>query len=388
MNEIEKLLSENLHRSVEENLGRDPVAVALDRRIADAALVASQVKYLGRAHSKLPSYYAARCVIPPLAFEQSSGEEAAARKDYGGGALCIDLTCGLGVDSLFLSRKFDRVVSVERNPELAAIARENFRRLGAGNIEVIDSSAEEFLARFDGRADLIYADPDRRNAAGKKMVCIGDCSPDVLSLMPRVRQVSPRLVVKLSPLFDVDEVFRVFGNGVRVEVVSAGGECKEVVAEVSESISAPTVAAVAIGLGEAEYPFEEWESGPQNFAPERCRWLTVPDVSLRKSRLARRYFAGRIDYIESDTGFGFSAANPGDIIGRAFAIESVEPFDPKDLKRRLKSEGVKSIDIMKRDFPMPADDIARQLGVKQGGSQTIAFTRAGGKLWQIYLVKR
>lgn len=387
MNEIEKLLSDELRRSVGENLGRDPVAVALDGKVADAALVASQVKYLARARSKLPTYFAARCVIPQLAFEQSSGEEAAARKDYSGG-LCIDLTCGLGVDSLYLSKKFGRVISVERNPELAAVARENFRRLGAGNIDVVNASAEEFLADFDGTADLVYADPDRRNAVGRKLLRIGDCSPDILPLMPRIRQISPRFVVKLSPLFDVDEVFRIFGSGVRVEVVSAAGECKEVVVDVSDGIAAPAVKAVAMGLGEAEYPFEEWTCRPQKFEPERYRWLVVPDAALRKSRLARRYFAGRVDYIESDNGYGFSAAEPENVIGRVLEIESIEPFDPQSLKRRLKSEGVRSVDIMKRDFPLSADGIARRLGVGQGGSRTIAFTHAAGKLWQIYLVKR
>lgn len=385
MTETRKLISEELRRSVCENLGRDPVAIALDRRVADAALVASQVKYLGRAERKLPSYYAARCVIPPLAFEQSSSEETAARKDYRG-RLCIDLTCGLGVDSFWLSKRFERVLTVERDPELAAIARENFRRLGAANIEVVNSSAEDFLAGFDGRADMIYADPDRRSAAGKKMVRIEDCSPDIVALTPRIWSAASRLVVKLSPMFDVGEVFRVFGPHTRAEVVSLGGECKEVVAEVSEDIPGPLVRAVAIGTGEAEYPFDDgWTSPEPVFEPDRYRWLVVPDVSLRKARIARRHFAGMSDYLGSDNGYVFASERPSDVMGRVFGIASVEPFDPKGLRRHLKSEGIVSLDIMKRDFPLPSSDIARQLGVKEGGTVSIAFTKAAGRLWQIIL---
>ena len=87
-----------LRQLTEENIGRDPNAVALDKRIAHAGLVATQVKYLQRARRKLPSYYEARAILPPLAFEQSSSEAAATRKSWRGD-VCIDLTCGLGVDS-------------------------------------------------------------------------------------------------------------------------------------------------------------------------------------------------------------------------------------------------------------------------------------------------
>ena len=104
-----------LRQLTEENIGRDPNAVALDKRIAHAGLVATQVKYLQRARRKLPSYYEARAILPPLAFEQSSSEAAATRTSWRGD-VCIDLTCGLGVDSFHLSRRFARVIAVERTP--------------------------------------------------------------------------------------------------------------------------------------------------------------------------------------------------------------------------------------------------------------------------------
>lgn len=146
-----------LRQLTEENIGRDPNAVALDKRIAHAGLVATQVKYLQRARRKLPSYYEARAILPPLAFEQSSSEAAATRKSWRGD-VCIDLTCGLGVDSFHLSRRFARVIAVERDAALARAAEINFRRLGADNITVVCTAAEEFLNKFaaaDGRADAL-----------------------------------------------------------------------------------------------------------------------------------------------------------------------------------------------------------------------------------------
>ena len=398
--DLEILLSDGFRRSVEENLERDPHRIALDRRVPHAALVASQVKYLRRAAQKLPSWFAARCIVPPLAFEQSSSEATAARKEYSG-TLAVDLTCGLGVDSFWLSKRFGRVIALERDALLAAIARENFRRLGADNIEVVNTSAEEFLSDSTLRADLVYVDPDRRDPGGKKMVKLEDCSPDIVALRPLIERIAPRLVVKLSPLFDVDEVFRVFGGNahgdiisgsrpyVRADIISLGGECKEIVAEIAGDITAPTVRAVAIGLGEAEYPFNEPEgeagSAAQIFTPEKYRWLVVPDVALQKARLARRCFPERGVWIESDNGYGFAAEKPEGIMGKVLEIETIEPFDPKELKRRLRARNIKSVDILKRDFPLSAADIARQLGVREGGATKIAFTRVVNKLWRITL---
>ena len=144
--EFDTLCRDDVRRAVEENLGRDPLAVALDRRTPHAALVATQVKYLARAERKLPTYAAAQCILPPRAFEQASSEACAAHKCIGGDSV-LDLTCGLGVDALFLSRRFRRVVTLERDPVLARIAAENFARLGAGNVEVVAAPAEEYLTR-------------------------------------------------------------------------------------------------------------------------------------------------------------------------------------------------------------------------------------------------
>lgn len=221
------LLTPEVRRTVEEQIGRDPAAIALDKRIPHAALVATQVKYLARARTKLPSYYEARCILPPLAFEQASSEACAARKSCSGNTV-LDLTCGLGVDALYLSKRFREVITLERDATLAAVAEENFRRLGATNIRVINSSAEAFLASTLDHFDWIYADPDRRSAGGRKLVRLEDCSPDIPKLLPELRRIAPNLCVKNSPLFDVGETFRLFGP-CRTEVVSLHDECKEVV---------------------------------------------------------------------------------------------------------------------------------------------------------------
>ena len=375
--EFELLRTEELRQAVAAARGRDPLDVALDRTVPHARLVATQVKYLARAERKLPTYAAAQCILPPRAFEQASSEATAAHKAIEGDTV-LDLTCGLGVDSLYLSRRFRRVVALERDPLLARITSENFSRMGVANIEVVNTSAEEYLRQEGLHFDWIYADPDRRSVEGRKLVLLEACSPDILTLKPLLDRVSERLCLKNSPLFDVDEALRLFPDS-RVEVLSLGDECKEIL--IYADGTGPLVTATALGVGSfAARPGTAAPEAPA-FDPARARWLVIPDVALRKARLTRLHLAGKAD-CWSDNGFGFAAAEPHGVIGRVLPIESIEPYDPKRLKRTLKGLG---IEILKRDFPLPPDELMRRLGAHPGADVRMAFTKIGNDFWAIRL---
>lgn len=373
------LCSPAVAQEVEEQLGRAPLAVALDKRVPHAALVATQVKYLARAAEKLPAYYAARCILPPRAFEQASSEACAAHKRIEGNA-ALDLTCGLGVDTAALARRFRRVVALERDPLLARITRDNLARLGIGNVEVVCAAAEDYLASTDERFDWVYADPDRRNAEGRKQVRLEDCSPDVTALLPAIRRTAPGLCLKLSPLFDADAAFALFG-ACEVEAVSLGGECKEVLVYADGREARLT--ATALGLGSFSLPRAAADNAPctEAFEPEGYRWLVIPDVALRKVRLACAALRDAADLWSND-GYGFAAAEPQGVLGRVLAIERIEPYDPKALRRTMRG---RRAELLKRDFPLPTARIAAETGIREGGSERLAFTRIGDRLWTIRL---
>ncbi|MEG2023012.1 MAG: methyltransferase domain-containing protein [Alistipes sp.] len=371
------LCTSEIQQAIAENRDRDPLKVALDRRVPQAALVATQVKYLTRAASKLPSYRAAQCILPSLAFEQASSEECAAHKRIEGDVV-LDLTCGLGVDTCALAHRFSRVVSLERNPLLALITRDNLRRMGIANVEVVCAAAEEYLTTTTERFDWIYADPDRRSAIGRKLVRLEDCSPNIPALMPSIRRVSGRLCLKNSPLFDVDEAFAIFG-GCEVEVVSLGGECKEVL--VYADGSQARITATALGLGSFTALRTERTNSPctESFDPARYGWLITPDVALQKARVACMALRD-VAHLWSNEGYGFAEEEPHDVMGKVGVIERIEPYDPKALRRELRGERV---ELLKRDFPLTAAQIAAQIGVREGGAMRLAFTKIGGNFWTI-----
>jgi len=191
---------------------------------------------------------------------------------------------------------------------------------------------------------------------------------------------SGRLCVKNSPLFDIGEALRLF-PGARVEAVSLGDECKEVV--IYADGTGPGITATALGRG--SFTATPAQAGapphPGAFEPDRYRWLVVPDVALQKARLARLHLRGKAD-IWSENGYGFATERPEGIIGKVFAIERIEPYDPRRLKRAFKGRGA---ELMKRDFPFAAEELGRRLGVHAGNDVRLAFTKIGSGFWVVRL---
>ena len=375
--ELSILCSAECYEAVKENIGRKPTDIALDRRIVHASVVATQVKNLQKCRSKLPSYYAVQAIVPTLAYEQSSSEECALRKRLEGGSV-LDLTCGLGVDAFALSKRFKRVVTIERNKVVAEVARENFRRLGAENIEVINTSAEEYLASCTDHFDWCFSDPDRRGERGEKLVRLEDCSPNVVALMTTLKRIADNICIKCSPLFDVDEAFRLFGS-CSVETVSLSGEAKEV--NIYIDGSTPQLSAVAIGTGEFSCSVEErnqakWSAQPADIT--QYRYITLPDVALQHSRMVAAAFEGKCD-VWSNNGVALSVERPSEPLGRTFEVEGIYELN-SEFKRMMRG---RKVEIYRRDFPMANAEICKRYRCSEGGKERWCFTRIGEKFLAI-----
>ena len=377
--ELDILRLQEVRQAIEENIERDPLRVALDSRIPHAREVATQVKYLQRARQKLRRMYEARCILPHRAFEQASSEQTAAAKRLSGGRL-LDLTCGLGIDTTAMAERFESVVAIERDEVLAEVVRENLRRQGIDNVEVVTASAEEYVAACKEQFDWIYVDPDRRTDQGRRVVRLEDCSPNVVELWPALKRISSRVAIKNSPLFDVEEAFRLFGH-CGVEVLSLAGECKEVM--IYADGREPALAAEAVGKGRVEFKRSEivnWPM-PEEFAATEYSHLIIPDVALQKARLVRHALHDVAD-VWSENSFGFARTEPHDVLGRVEEIARIEPFDMKALKRELKGVGT---DITMRDFPHPLDEVRRRTGMRSGSEVRLALTKVEGRCYTIYL---
>ena len=196
---------------------------------------------------KLPSWWAEEELFYPntLSAEQCSGEEAAALK--AGIALgkehrtprIADLTGGLGVDSWSFARAGAEVLYNEMNTEIYGAAQYNLPLLGVKavfrNCELRKDNVGEILGDF--RPDLIYLDPARRSAGGSKVFRLGDCSPDLSTLLKPLLERAPRILAKLSPMADISRLLKELEDAAgypcvsRIHIIGSGGECKELLVE-------------------------------------------------------------------------------------------------------------------------------------------------------------
>ena len=167
--------------------------------------------------------------------------------------ILIDLTGGMGVDTAFLSDNFDKTYYVEMQEELCEIAKHNFNILNK-NIEVINDNAEHFLTLCDD-VDCIYLDPARRDEYGRKMVSLHDCSPDVVELHDILLKKAKRVLVKVSPMLDIEMVKKELKDISEIHVVAVRNECKEILIEIQKFRNSETQNFETQRLKDAENDF-------------------------------------------------------------------------------------------------------------------------------------
>lgn len=192
-----------------------------------------------KVEEKLPSWSTVEGIEFPgsLSLQQCSGEEAALYKAGllrsltglpDGKAVVADITGGLGVDSWAFAACADRVFHNEPDPVLSEAAARNFKRLHRDNITCTCSDARSFLESAREHFDLIYADPSRRDGAGRKVFRPEDCSPDIPALLPLIFTLTDILLLKLSPMADISMLASRLGSRLKELLVCAyDGECKE-----------------------------------------------------------------------------------------------------------------------------------------------------------------
>lgn len=376
------MLTDSQREQLEDWIDADPVFVALK---SGSAALAQAVEALRKAKNKVPSYFEARCEMMPVMVEQATSEVVAISREFSFGDLAIDLTCGMGVDSWALSKRFKKVVAIEIDPAKVELTSGNFKRLGVDNVEVVCASAENFLEQFDGVADLIFCDPSRRTENGKRLYSLQDCAPNVIDLMDVMTVKAKRIAVKLSPLFDVDELLKIFPKS-GVEVISHNGECKEVVLHVGEGVNEGVISNTII-RGDVLYRFDfKRDTVSHSQIVENPKFIYQPDVAFYKSRTVESYMKQAFENAKFHfSSYLFTEIELENFVGRSWEIKQIVDYKPKTLKSLLKKHQISRATIIHRDFPHSTDLICKQLRIKEGGQQELIFTKLNGNLVVVFV---
>jgi 23S rRNA (uracil1939-C5)-methyltransferase len=92
-----------------------------------------------------------------------------------GGRMALDLFAGVGLFSIPLAEKFEKVLSIESNPAATRDLESNMR--GKGVIEVRTADVDRFLARSKEKPDLVVLDPPRAGMTPEAMQRLAKMAP-------------------------------------------------------------------------------------------------------------------------------------------------------------------------------------------------------------------
>jgi hypothetical protein len=361
-------LQQHLHMGAERYLLSNP----------GDTIVAEQLKCYPKAEVKFPSWHKTGLLYARLALEQSSGEHAARYK----ASLIVgnevwDLTGGLGIDSYAFSIHADRIIHNEPNKALSKLAEHNHTVLGASGIAYHYEKAENTLKTIV-KTDTIYVDPSRRNAHLRTFL-LQDCEPNVLEILDNLKQKANRVIIKLSPLYDINRVYKELPGTKEIHVVSVHGEVREILAVIDPTLTEQIISVV---LPESFCLRRDPSAGTQSLIeqgiPESGMWLHVADPAVYKAgtlyQLAKEYQLTTF----GTGGYLYSDHDSIDMC-KSYRIESCALYKPKELKATLRG---KRVNIHKRNFPIEVSQLYKQLGASMGDDLHLFFTTTSDrKMW-------
>ncbi|MDH6305012.1 hypothetical protein M2459_001749 [Parabacteroides sp. PF5-5] len=339
----------------------------------DMAFAVEQIAARKQIQEKLPSWHANDELIFPsrLAAEQCSSELTARYKQrlVSESMHLCDLTGGLGIDTLFFSRKVKQVSYLERFQAYCEAARHNFKSLGATNINVLEGDALEVLPTLSG-IDAFYIDPARRGDGNKRVYALQDCEPDLVKLLPELLRQAPLVIAKISPMADIRQTLELLPGVTEIHVLSVKNECKEILFVIREkaAISDPHIYCINL-VGNREETFDftlsEEENTLPGFTHTTQKYLYEPNASVLKAGAFKCITRLGVTKLHINSHLYTSGQLLEDFPGRRFVIEEILPFNNKCCKTiRTK---IPKANISTRNFPLSVDALRKRSGIQEGG---------------------
>lgn len=304
-----------------------------------------------------------------------------------------DLTGGLGVDCLHFAARCAKVIHFERDETLSLAACYNAGVLGVDNITFINEeissgqSLERALDTF--RPDIVYADPARRSKSGERVFSLSDYEPDIFTLKDTILQRCPYMIIKISPMEDIDALFGAIPECSRIYAVSYLNECKELLLILTKDAPSDTRQRSRIAVSINRTSTQSFTVTKDSESHAKASYLTSADEIVPTSIIADpdkaihkigayNTFSQNFNAVKFDTGThlylvreDFRAA------ARTFRTIRTAPLDRNGLREITK--GITQAETSAKNIPLSSAQLAAKLKIKPGGPYHIWGCRAAGK---------
>ncbi|MDT0608454.1 class I SAM-dependent methyltransferase [Croceitalea rosinachiae] len=373
------ILKTGFQEFIKNNWNTDIVSVLLKKPFFDDVTqkeLSEQLEAKKKCKDKLPTWFATPQIYYPkkLHIEQTSSEQTAKYKaSIIKGKSLLDITGGLGVDSYFFSKEFDRIIHCEINQNLSEIAAYNFDILNVKNIKCIVENGLDFLSTSEKKFDWVFIDPSRRNDAKGKVFLLQDCLPNVPANLKTIFEKTENVMIKTAPLLDISQGISDLKSVKEVHVVAFKNEVKELLWILKKDFE-DTIQIKTTNLQiNSEEAFDFTLSGEKKLISEIGlpeKYLYEPNAAILKSggfKSIGEAFGLKKLHEHSHL---YTSNQPIDFPGRRFKVENVFPYTKKEF-RKLK--GTKA-NITTRNFPESVATIRKKLKISDGGDSYLFFT--------------
>lgn len=375
-----KILDKEVQEFITEkaNSTYDISALVLSGSPFDAISVqelAQQVQAKRKAKSKLPTWYSKKEIYypPTLNLEQTSSETTALYKsNLVSGDSLIDLTGGFGIDDYYFSKRIKKAIHCELNTDLSVIAAHNFKVLGSENIKTYTGNGLDIL-KEQTFVDWIYIDPSRRHDTKGKVFFLEDCLPNVPDNLDLFFQKSNNILLKTSPLLDLQTGINALKNIKEIHVVAVENEVKELLWILDktnkEDIKITTVNILKSGNQTFSFIQKEEARQPINIG-EPIKYLYEPNSAILKSggflSISTAFKVKKL-HLHSHL---YSSDQKIDFPGREFEILAIYPYQ----KKIMSKAAITKANITTRNFPESVATLRKKHKIKDGGDIYLFFT--------------
>lgn len=281
------------------------------------------------------------------------------------GAVVHDVTCSIGAEMLELTVTpgIGGVIGSDLDPARAAMAAHN---VPAARVAVADALTPT------STADVVIADPARRDGTGARKFRLEDLRPGLFELLSVYAGRS--LVVKCAPGLDHRMLRDRFGFVGETEVVSVDGGVREVALWTGDD-DRPRRRATVIRSTGGGFEITDDESDDVPVAPVG-RWIVDPDGAVVRAGLVRHYAARhglwQVDHrIAHLTGDAVPAGE------RGWPVLEQMPLTEKNLRRRLVELDCGVLEILVRGVDIDPDRLRTRLRLRGSRSLALVVTRIG-----------
>ncbi|MGO1510305.1 MAG: THUMP-like domain-containing protein [Actinomycetaceae bacterium] len=297
-----------------------------------------------------------------------------------GVARVADLGCGLGLDALAVAGLGTGVIGVEQDPVTATFAAANLGPFD--DARVVEGDALGFDLEAAG-ADALWADPARRDAAGRRLSDPESWGPPLADVVDRARRVRAA-GIKVAPGIELARI----PDDAHAQWVSVDREVVEAALWFGDAAPEGPGRSALVVLGERAHLLAPEGGGPlppsqpHEEAPVAAlgEFLHEPDGAVIRAglvaELGRRTGAGvvseRIAYLTSDA----PAHSP---FARSYRVLEELDASARSLAREVARRRIGDLTIKQRGSGVDVGTLHRRIRPKGPNRATLVLTRAQGR---------